>query len=121
VLGANDGLRALQQDGDRFFLAPVGNEIGRTLSWLPWLVIPLGLLLVVGTLSLAWLAYAVNRDRRALVQRDEAVGLVMQVLLASEGRPWSAELRELLRDHVRDIRPAATAEARRPAPPESTA
>lgn len=102
LLGANDSLRMLQQDPDRFFLASVESELERTLSGLRWLAIPFGLLLVVGTLSLAWLAYAVGRDRRALAQRDDAVGLVMHLLLAAEGRPWAGELRELLRDHVLD-------------------
>jgi len=112
VLGANDGLRGLRQDGDRFFLASVGSEIERTLTRLLWLAAPLGLLLVVATLSLAWLAYAIGRDRLARAQRDEAVGLVMHLLRVSEDKPWAAELRELLREADR----GAMAEPRGPRP-----
>lgn len=118
VLGANDGLRALEQDGDRFFLASVGNEVERTLKRLLWLTVPLGLLLVAATLSLAWLAYAVGRDRRARAQRDAAVELVVHLLRVSEDRPWSAELRELLRDGVREMRSSPAAGARGPPPPQ---
>ncbi|HEX6993262.1 MAG TPA: hypothetical protein VF339_03870 [Gammaproteobacteria bacterium] len=102
VLGANEGLRAaLAEGGNRLFLTRIERDVARTLGWLRGLAIALGVLLVVATLSLAWLAYAFGRDRRALAQRDEAFALVMHVLRAADGRPWSAELRELLRDEVR--------------------
>jgi len=98
VLGGNDGLRALADDGDRLVQASLARQLERTLGAIRWLAIALSVLLVVSAVSLAWLAYAVGRDRRARARRDEAVAAVSHLLRASEGRPWSAELRELLRD-----------------------
>lgn len=117
ILGANDSLRTLQRDPDRSFLAPVESEIERTLSWLRWLAIPLGLLLVVGALSLAWLSYAVTRNQRALAQRDDAVELVMHLLRAAEDRPWGDELREWVRNHARDSHWESPSAARPQPPP----
>jgi|GEM_PF-4193908 len=80
MLGANDGLDALTRSDDGLLPTRIERQIERTLTWLRWLAAALGLLLVVMTLSLAWLAYAVGRDRRALAQRDETFALVMQLL-----------------------------------------
>jgi len=61
VLGANDGLRVLAQRGNGLLPTDVAEQLERTLRWVRWLAISLGMLLVVATLSLAWLAYTVGK------------------------------------------------------------
>lgn len=104
VIGAGEGYEELREREDVGIVDRFRGALEQGEDLAQMLVFALGLLvgLLVGALVLTFLAS--RRARAKAEQEHDALLLVMSALKGTEGRPWSRELCDALREGMRDQR-----------------
>lgn len=78
------------------------DRAGSSLVWVPIGAAVLALLVVGVIASIVWAGRRVRATRADLAHRDQALEALMEVLAATDQKPWSRELRALLSEKLHD-------------------